>query len=91
MLSLKMVDRVNLTPLNVFSGKLPYEDVFKDTEDCGPKVNERITKRVKSACTKRPAKEQFSSIHKKHLRPENCDFGKFCLQIFYETKGNVEV
>ena len=41
-------------------GELPYEDLFKDTEDCGPKVNEGVAKRVNSACTKRPAKEQFS-------------------------------
>ena len=38
-------------------GELPYEDLFKDTEDCGPKVNEGVAKRVNSACTKRPAKE----------------------------------
>ena len=55
LLSLKKVDRVNLTPLNVFcqkktdleSGELPYEDLFKDTEDCGPKVNAGVAKGVK--------------------------------------------
>ena len=57
-------------------GELPYEDLFKDMEDCGPKVNEGVAKRVNSACTKRPAKEQFSSIQKKYLRPENCEFLK---------------
>ena len=61
---------------NLESGELPYEDLFKDTEDCGPKVNEGVAKRINSACTKRPAKEQFSSIQKKYLRPENCDFLK---------------
>ena len=45
-------------------------------EDCGPKVNEGVATRTNSACTKRPAKEQFSSIQKKYLRPENCDFLK---------------
>ena len=45
-------------------------------EERGPKVNEGVAKRVNSACTKRPAKEQFSSIQKKYLRPENCDFLK---------------
>ena len=46
---------MNLTPLNVFcqkktdleSDELPYEDLFKDTEDCGPKVNEGVAKGVK--------------------------------------------
>ena len=59
---------------NLELGELPFEDLFKNTEDCGPKVNEAVAKRVNSACTKRPAKEQFSSIQKKYLRPENCDF-----------------
>ena len=45
-------------------------------EERGPKVNEGVAKRVNSACTKRPAKEQFSSIQKKYFRPENCDFLK---------------
>jgi len=58
------------------AGELPYEDHFKDTEDCGPKDNEGVAKRVNFACTKRPAKEQFSSIQKKYLRPENCEFLK---------------
>ena len=26
------------------AGELPYEDLFKDTEDCGPKVNEGVAK-----------------------------------------------
>ena len=84
MLSLKKVDRVDLTPFerilaeerNLESSELTYEDLFKDTEDWGPKVDEGVAKRVNSACTKRPAKEQFSSIQKKYLRPENCDFLK---------------
>ena len=48
-------------------GELPYEDLFKDTEDCGPKVNKSVKKRVNSACTIRPEKEQFSPIRKKYL------------------------
>ena len=39
-------------------------------------MNEGVAKRVNSACTKKPAKEQFASIQKKYLRPENCDFLK---------------
>ena len=34
------------------AGELPYEDLFKDSEDCGPKVYERVAKRVNSTCTK---------------------------------------
>ena len=45
--------------------ELPYEGLFKDTEDCG-----------NSACTKKPAKEQFSFIQKKYFHPENCEFLK---------------
>ena len=56
--------------------ELPYEDLFKGTEDCGSKVNEGVAKRVNSACTKRPAKEQFSLIQKKYLCPENVNFLK---------------
>ena len=56
--------------------ELPYEDLFKGTEDCGSKVNECVAKRVNSACTKRPAKEQFSLIQKKYLCPENGNFLK---------------
>ena len=56
-------------------GEFPYEDVFKDTEDSGPKVNEGVAKRINSAGTKRPAKEQFSSIQK-YLPQENCNFLK---------------
>ena len=64
MLFVKKVERVNLTPPNEFSRKkinlesseLPYEDLFKATEDCGAKVNEGVAKCVNSACTKRPAK-----------------------------------
>ena len=69
-------ERILSEETNLESGELPYEDLFKDTEDCGPKVNEGIAKGINSACTKRPAKEQFSSIQKKYLRPENCDFLK---------------
>ena len=61
---------------NLESGELPYEDLFEDTEGCGLKVNKGVTKRVNSACTKRLDKEQFSSIQKKYLRPENYDFLK---------------
>ena len=57
------------------SGELPYDNLFKDTEDCGQKVNEGVAKRVNSACTKSPAKAQFSSVQK-YLRPENRDFFK---------------
>ena len=69
-------ERILLEETNLELGKRPYEDLFKDTEDCGPKVNEGVAKRGNSACTKRPAKEQFSSIQKKYLCPENCDFLK---------------
>ncbi|XP_015771485.1 PREDICTED: uncharacterized protein LOC107349815 [Acropora digitifera] len=69
-------ERILSQEINLESSELPYEDLFKDTEDCGPKINEGVAKRVNSACTKRPAKEQFSSIQKKYLRPENCDFLK---------------
>ena len=69
-------ERILSQEINLESSELPYEDLFKDTEDCGAKVNEGVAKRVNSACTKRPAKEQFSLIQKKYLRPENCDFLK---------------
>ncbi|XP_067031368.1 uncharacterized protein [Acropora muricata] len=69
-------ERILSQEINLESSELPYEDLFKDTEDCEPKVNEGVAKRVNSACTKRPTKEQFSSIQKKYLRPENCDFLK---------------
>ena len=69
-------ERILSEETNLESGELPYEDLFKDTEDCGPKVNEGVAKGINSARTKRPAKEQFSSIKKKYLRPENCDFLK---------------
>ena len=62
-------ERILSEETNLESGELPYED-------CGPKVNEGVAKRVNSACTKRPAKEQFSSVQKKYLRPENIDFLK---------------
>ena len=39
-------------------------------------MNEGVAKPVNSACTKKPAKEQFASIQKKYLRPENCEFLK---------------
>ena len=55
---------------------LPYEDLFKDCEDCGPKVHDGVAKRIDNACTKKPAKEQFSKIQAKYLRPENCEFLK---------------
>ena len=57
-------------------GDLPYEDLFKDAEDCGPNVNNGVVKRVNSTCTKRPAKKQFSSIQKKYLSIENGEFLK---------------
>ena len=53
--------------------ELPHTDLYKDSEDCGPSVAEGIAKRMNSSCTKRPAKEQFSQIQKKYLRPANCD------------------
>ena len=49
---------------------------YEDTEDCGPSVAAGIAKRMNSSCTKRPAKEQFSQIQKKYLRPANCEFLK---------------
>ena len=36
--------------------------------------NLTMAKRVNGACTERPAKEQFSPIHKKYLRPKHCEF-----------------
>ena len=30
--------------LGPVAGERPYEDLFKDTEDCGPKVNEGVAK-----------------------------------------------
>ena len=91
MLSLKRVDRVDLTPserilseeTNLESGELPCEDLFNDTEDWGPKVDEGVAKRVNSACTKRSAKEQFSSIQEKYLRlssSESWVMGRFARQ-----------
>ena len=68
--------RILLREIILESSELPYEYLFKDTEECGPKVNEDVAKRVNSACTKRHAKEQFSLIQKKYLRPENCYFLK---------------
>ena len=56
--------------------ELPYNELFKDSEDCGPKVLDGIAKRINSSCNKKPAKEQFQTIQKKYLRPENCDFLK---------------
>ena len=53
------------------SAELPYEGLFDDAEDCGPKVLEGVAKRINSACTKEPAKEQ-----KKYFCPENCEFLK---------------
>ena len=50
-------ERILSQEINLESSEPPYEDLFKDTEDCGPKVNEGVAKRVNSACTKRPAKE----------------------------------
>ena len=53
---------------------LPYEDLFKDCEDCGPKVHDGVAQRIDDACTKKLAKEQFSNIEAKYLRPENCKY-----------------
>ena len=53
---------------------LPYEDLFKDCEDCGPKVHDGVAQRIDNASTKKPAKEQFSNIEAKYLRPENCKY-----------------
>ena len=69
-------ERILSEETNLESSELPYEDLFKDTEDSGPKVNEGVAKRVNSTCTNRLAKEQFSSIQKEYLRPENCNFLK---------------
>ena len=35
---------------------LPYDDLFKDCEDCGPKVLDGVARRIDNACTKKPAK-----------------------------------
>ena len=56
--------------------ELPYDDLYNDSDDCGPKVMEGVAKRINSSCTKKPGKEQFTSIQKKYLRPENCEFLK---------------
>ena len=32
---------------------LPYEDLFKDCKDCGPKVHNGVGKRFNNACTKK--------------------------------------
>ena len=58
------------------TANLPYEDLFKDCEDCGPKVHDGMAKRIDNACTKKPAKEQFSKIQASDLRPENCEYLK---------------
>ena len=42
--------------------ELPYNELFKESEDCGPRVFDGIAKRINSSCTKKPAKEQFQSI-----------------------------
>ena len=55
---------------------LPYEDLFKDCEGCIPKVQDGGAKRIDNACTKKPAKEQFSNIQAKYLRPGNCEYLK---------------
>ena len=62
-------ERILSEETNLQLGELPYEDMLKDTDDCGPKVNKGVAMPVNSPCTKRPAKEQFSSIQKKYLRP----------------------
>ena len=36
---------------------LRYEDLFKDCEDCGPKVHDGVAKRIDNACTKNLAKD----------------------------------
>ena len=56
--------------------ELPYDDLFKDSENCGPKALDGVAKRVNSSCTKKPAKEQFQSIQRKYQRLENCEFPK---------------
>jgi hypothetical protein len=61
---------------SLVEAELPHDDLYKDTEDCGPSVAAGIAKRMNSSCTKRPAKEQFSQIQKKYLRPANCEFLK---------------
>ena len=50
-------ERILSQEINLESSELRYEDLFKDTEDCGAKVNEGVARRVNSACTTRPAKE----------------------------------
>ena len=69
-------ERILSEETNHESGELPYEDLFDDKEGCGPRVNKGVAKRVNSACTKRLAKEQFSSIQKKYLPSENLRFSQ---------------
>ena len=58
--------------------ELPYNDLFKDSEDSGPKVLAGVAERINSSCTKKPGKEQFQrqSVQRKYLRPKNCEFLK---------------
>ena len=55
---------------------LPYEDLFKDCEDCGPKVHDGVAKCIDNACMKKPVKDQLSKIQAKYLHPENCEYLK---------------
>ena len=55
---------------------MPNADLYKDSEDCGPPVVDGVAKRINRSCTKRPAKEQFLTIQKKYLRPQNCEILK---------------
>ena len=61
---------------NLGEAELPFDDLFKDYEDCGRKVLYGVAKRVISSCTEKPATEQFQSIQRRYLRPENCEFLK---------------
>ena len=54
--------------------ELPYQDLFKDPEDCGPKALDGVAERINSSCTKKPGKEQFLSVQRKYLLPKNCEF-----------------
>ena len=65
-----------ITGKSLDEAELANADLYKDSEDCGPPVAEGVAKRINRSCTKRPAKEQFLTIQKKYLRPQNCEFLK---------------
>ena len=48
--------------LNDETVDLPYEDLFKDCEDCGAKVHDGVAKRIDNACTKKPPKNSHQKF-----------------------------